>query len=543
MLRITGASVAAVIAFLPTFATPAHASLAATGVIEGRITDQAGATADATVTVHAVDDSFSTSVYTWDFEDGRYRVEGLEPGSYQVSIYDNRHGTQWVPGKETRDEAAVYEVAEGAMVTVDDQWLPFGAVRVKVSDADTGKPVPRPCVSIRSTPQDRQACGTKGVVVVPDVQPGDWDISVGGGASYFADPAERQVSVRRGKTTRLSTTLRPGAAVVTKVVDRATGAPLDAICVHLVDPVWSGQSAHMGLTCSDNTGRLEIGPFEEAWTANLYALQFRNTWDPPTALYGDQWVAQAGGGTGDQRAALKVKFVPKRTRTIPAITMDPPATITGVVRDAVTGAPVGGVCAYPYAFHPGQGHNVGKHCSNAEGRYTIDDIGPYNWPVEFAPGGLTGYAWQWSGDVPHRYAATYTQLEVGASATVDANLVKGAELAGTVTTDGQPVDWAYVEGYNRTTRDPAGPSRAYAEQDGTFSLGVYRTQNLWVSFFADGKDCWYGSTPEAATALGVTAGATTNLTLDIAANCASVPGGLSRSSEAAAGFRGLVSGS
>jgi hypothetical protein len=493
------------------------------GTVTGRITDQAGAAADATVQLHSADDTYQPIEYTWDLGDGRYSFENVPPGDYQISIHDNFHGTQWIPGKETRDDAPVFTVADGQTVTADDQWLPLGSVQVQVGDADTGKPIAAPCAYVRSSPNPVQACGTKGVVNLADVPPGDWDLDVSAGASYFTPAQPLQITVQRGKTTKVITTLEPGAAVKTRVVDAATGAPLANICVHVVDAKWSAQSAHMGQFCSGPEGTLEIGPFDDAWTTNLYAWQYRNPWEPPSTLYGDQWVG-ANGGTGDQREALKVKFVPKKTKTIATIRMDPPATVTGIISDATTGAPISGVCTYPYAFHPGQGAIFGKNCSNATGRYTIDDVGPYNWPVEFAPNTNSGYAWQWSGDVADRFAATYTPLTAGQSATLNAKLIKGAELDGYVSVNGSAADNVFVAAYNSKTRDYAGPTWDYTTADGQFQLTGYRTQGLWIEYYPAGKDCWYGDTTDAATSVKVTVGQPASVSMETSTNCAPQPG-------------------
>jgi hypothetical protein len=523
MLRITGVA-AAVIAILPFLAAPAQADAASTGAIEGRIIDQSGAGADATVIVHAVDDSHEAYAYTWDLGDGRYRIQDLPPGQYQVSLHDNLFGTQWVPGKETREEATVFTVGDGETVTVDDQWLPMGTVKVRVRDAETGRPVPEPCVLIDSTPRGDQVCGAKGLVVLDKVPPGSWMFTVSGGVSYFpSEDQTRYLTVERGRTTSATVTLAPAAAIKTRVVDAATGAPLAGICARLVDAVWSGMSASMGQSCSDTDGSLEFGPYPGGWTVNLYAYLGSNPWEPPTVRYGDQWVS-ADGGTGDQRRAIKVKMVDRRTKVIPAVRMDPPATITGTVRDAVSGAPVSGVCAYPYAWHPGQGGIYGKHCSNAQGTYTIDDVGPYSWPVEYTPYRNSGYAWQWSGDVADRFAATYTRARVGAPATVDAGLVRGGSVVGTVTDGTELVRGAYVAAYNRRTRDYAGPTWAYSDSQGAFSLPGFRTQKLWVEYYAEEKGCWYGTGPAAPTPVPVTAGeAGPSVAFDLTTTCAPSP--------------------
>jgi hypothetical protein len=491
--------------------------------VTGRITDQTGAGADATVMVRAVDSAYEAEAYTWTLGDGRYRIDNLPPGDYRISIYDNARGFQWLPGKASQEEAAIFTLADGQTLVADEQWLAPGTVRAVIGDADTGKPVARPCVSIRSTPNEVQACGRNGVVVLRDVPPGEWPVTVSGGASYFTPEEERHVVVKSGRTTKLIATLNPAAAIRTKVVDAATGSPLGSVCVHVVDATWSGQSGNMRNYCSNSAdGVLEIGPFTEAQTVNLYAYQSTSPWDPPAVRYGDQWVGGAKGGTGDQRKALKIALTPKVTKTLPAIRMDPPGTITGVARDAGTGQPVRGVCAFPYSVQTATG--AGKHCSNAQGQYTIDDVGPYSWPVEFAPSLSVGYAWQWSGDVADRYAATYLPVTAGATTTLDAAMVKGGVLAGTVTADGAPDDGVLVRAYNSRTRDIAGPTWDYTDNAGAFSLAGYRGgQDLWVSYWTGEKTCWYGSTTEAATPVRVTDGQTTQLAIDRDANCAPAP--------------------
>lgn len=497
------------------------------GVIRGRITDDSGAPpADATVTVYAVDSYFDAIAYTWDLGDGHYEIDNLAPGRYRMSVYDNSRGTQWVPQKETQDEATVFTLSDGQTLVIDEQLLPLGAVEARVTDAETGEPVPRPCLYVSSAPNSRQACGADGLVRVEDVPPGYWDISVSGGASYFPLEEGQHVEVHRGEVARLTYQLSPAAAIVTTVRDAATNAPVSGVCVHLVAPKWGGQSAHMYQYCSDSDGRLGVGPLDGSGTVQLYAYQSRNPDHTPPKYYGAQWVT-ADRGTGDQRKALLVEIEAKRTTAIPDIKMDEPGAISGVIRDKVTGASIAGVCAYPYAFQPNQGGVFGRHCSNSEGRYTISDLGPYHWPVEYTP--YTGYAWQWSGDAPDRFSATMIKVAAGSTATMDARLVRGGTVAGRVTDGDRVVDGGYVWTYNATTGDIASPSYTSISQDGTFSLRGHRTQSLYVEYWSYTKNCWYG----AATGTGVvllkrvevSAGSTTTIAADMTTTCAPHPAG------------------
>ncbi|MEU4566654.1 carboxypeptidase-like regulatory domain-containing protein [Micromonospora sp. NPDC023956] len=493
------------------------------GTIRGRITDPSGTPADATVTVRDVGGSFDASAYTWDLGDGRYEIGNLAPGQYRISVYDNFRGTQWFPQKETQDDAGLVTVTDGGTVVADEQWLPLGVVEATVTDAVTGQPVPRPCLYVHSTPNGRQACGTNGTVRVDEVPPGWWEVTVSGGASYVDGESGRHVDVLRGQVVRADTALAPATAAVTTVLDAATGAPVGGVCVRLAAPKWGGQSASMQSYCSTADGRLEIGPFSGGGKVQLYAYQPRSPYVTPAKYYGAQWVT-ANGGTGDQRQALTVKLLDQRTVTVPPIRMDPPGAISGMVRNATTGAAVSGICTYPYAFHPGQGNVWGPNCSNAQGRYTISDLGPYRWPVEFAPTRNTGYAWQWSGDVADRFSATLTQVTTGATAAMDANLVAGGSVTGTVTEGGTPLDGGYVWTYNATTGDIASPSFVNIGSNGTFTIGGHRTQQVYLEYWSQTEGCWYAAGGRAATPVAVTAGASTTIAPTMTTTCARHPG-------------------
>ncbi|MEH0824328.1 MULTISPECIES: MSCRAMM family protein [unclassified Micromonospora] len=488
--------------------------------ISGTITDEYGAATDATITVYGEDFHYEAIAYTWDLGAGRYALNNLPPGRYRISISDNVRGYQWVPRQETRDQGTLFTLADGDALVVNESFLPMGTVEARVTDAVTGMPVRRPCLHVLNTGgNDAQACGTNGLVRIPDVRPGSWQLSVSAGPSYFAvEETPDYYPITRGQVTRVAFQLNPAGAIATTVLDSATGEPATDICVRVVRPKGGGQSARMGSYCAWDDGVLEMGPFSEAGTYQLYAYQATNPYEPPAKRYGDQWVT-ANGGSGDQREALLVTVKPQQTVTIPTIRMDPPGTITGTVRNP-SGAVVPGVCAYPFAFHPSQGSIFGAHCTNSEGRYTIDDLGPYRWPVEFTPNANTGYAWQWSGDVADRFAATLTKVNPGTSATVDAKLVAGGVLAGKVTDGAGVVDGGYVWTYNARTLDIASPSFTNIARDGTFSLRGHRTQDVYVEYWVD-KQCWYGV--RSAATVAMKAGATTTIAADKTRTCARAP--------------------
>ncbi|MDG4790042.1 carboxypeptidase-like regulatory domain-containing protein [Micromonospora sp. WMMD1102] len=500
------------------------------GTLRGRVVDDSGAPADATVTVWATDRDWHALAYATPDGDGRYQIGNLRPGRYQVSLFDDVHGTQWLPGREDRTDAGTYPLADARTLTLDEAWLPLGTVEVRVTDAATGAPVPRPCARIDAPTRTVESCGAAGLVRLGQVPPGRWEVAVTAAPSHFPPARPAAVEVVRGAVARPAVTLVAGAGLTGTVRDSVTGGPVDRVCVRLVVPGRGGQSAGQPGYCSDATGRLAIGPLDHSATVQLYAYRADDPYERTDRRYGAQWVTP-NGGTGDQRLAARVRIRAGRTAAIAPIVMDPPGAIGGTVTDASTGAPVPGVCAYPYAFRPDRGSGHGRHCSGPDGRYTIDDLGPYSWPVQFVPPPGNGYAWQWSGDVADRLTARLTPVAAGRTAELPARLVAGGSLAGTLTRRGVPAGSGYVWTYHHRTGDVAGAGPAHPGPDGRFVLPGHRTQQVHVEYAEAATTCWYGlpadgnAGPRTASPVQVTDDRATTLELDLVTTCAPRPGG------------------
>jgi hypothetical protein len=120
-------------------------------------------------------------------------------------------------------------------------------------------------------------------------------------------------------------------------------------------------------------------------------------------------------------------------------------------------------------------------------------------------------------------------VTAGQTTPLDAQLVKGGVLAGTVTNGSSVVDLGYVWSYNARTGDMASASFANIRHDGTFELRGHPSQSVYVSYRSETSGCWYGTAPEwvprpaRARPVTVTAGATTTITMDIGRTCAPPP--------------------
>jgi hypothetical protein len=474
------------------------------GTIRGMVTDDHGAPAEATVTVERTDGEFWSAIaYTWVGPTGSYEITNVPPGPYRVSISDNVRGFQWAHGKENQEDADIFQIADGATAVVDEQFLPMATVTVRVVDAVTHRLVPGACATVLAGQQPR-ACAANGVVTVPDVKSGSWQVEASDpNGTHYASSAD--VDVTRAGPNKVTIVLDQAASIITTVRDAVSRAPV-VVCVDLVDPAGHGLSVHGLKFCSDATsGRLVVGPLSPG-TVQLLATPLDDT-------HGALWVTDRGVGTGDQRRAAAVKLKLGKAVTLPPVEVGLAGSISGIVTDRATGAPIGRVCAYHFAFNPGQGGTSGPECSrSADGRYTVGGLGPYDWPIEFTIAPFYGnYAWQWSGDRADRFAATLVRVRPSQTATLDAHMTAGGTLPGTVTNQAGVPQFGSIYVYNALTGDPAAWNfDTGSDPAGNFTVTQLATQPVKVEYYVSGDTrCWYRnrSTFARATSVSVTAGA------------------------------------
>lgn len=240
--------------------------------------------------------------------------------------------------------------------------------------------------------------------------------------------------------------------VRTVVRDAATGAPVPRACAALV-PVDAATLAAVTIGedqlgryggCSDEQGVLVTGDV----APGRYRLLVR-PYD--VTVHGWQWVGRHGG-TGQRERAQVVHVRAGMVTSAPAVRLDPPGTVAGVVTDAATGAPVpyALVMTVPYVPHP----KYGDHgpMTDEDGRYTITGLGPYQWPVQFA---ANGFATVWSGGVGTREQARTVRVRARQTATLDQALPAGTPLGGAVRVD-ELATYAQVLAFDAVTGDLAG---------------------------------------------------------------------------------------
>jgi hypothetical protein len=258
--------------------------------------------------------------------------------------------------------------------------------------------------------------------------------------------------------------------VRTVVRDATTGAPVPRACAALV-PVDAATLAAVTIGedqlgryggCADEQGVLVTGDV----SPGKYRLLVR-PYD--ATVHGLQWVGRHGG-TGQRERAQVVHVRAGMVTNAPAVRLDPPGTVVGVVTNAATGAPVpyALVMVVPYVPHP----KYGDHgpMTDEDGRYTITGLGPYHWPVQFA---ANGFATVWSGGVGTREQARTVRVRAQQTATLDQALPAGTPLTGAVRVD-ELLTYAQVLAFDAATGDLAG----VADAGDTYSLRLLPGQRV-----------------------------------------------------------------
>jgi len=409
-------------------------TLIATGAVEGRFTNRDGTGIEG-VEVNLEPLEPALPFYFTETDDtGSYHLLRVAPGSYRVRFTSfEENFEQYAFGVVDRADAAVIVVDADETVVVDDTRLPTGSVRVTTRDALTGEPVMEFSLFLGI----EFVHTTTGEVLLTGVPVGTHRITFASADGYsYRDLTT--VTVVEDEVAEVTLTFHPKARVETTVVDAVTGEPVEGVCLipatttQFIIPEWCPE-------VSGPDGRVTV----EVDRGGVYHFL---AWPRDAEGYGAQWVGHHGG-TGFQLAAARVTVPEGGVATAPVVRMDRAGTVTGTVTlPDGTVATSGTVSIGNEPFNVGGG--LGLAAIARQGRYTIDWLGPYQWPLYFD---VPGYARQWSGGSPERHTADRVPVVSGATTTYDQRLEPGTEV--TVSID---LGQAFLVALNARTGDRVG---------------------------------------------------------------------------------------
>jgi protocatechuate 3,4-dioxygenase beta subunit len=427
--------------------------------------------------------------------DGRFMSTNISNGDWHVDTYPGTYtvafdvsspvsGKQWATGKASAAAADTFTVQVGQTTRVDDTLAAAGTLTITVVDSVTGASVDY-CADIGEA---LFLCAdSTGTLTAPPQLPGPVPIIVFPRDGHLE--LDTTATVVSGQNTAVNLTATPGATITTTVRDSKTGYPVGGICVTAV-PLSSPSGASAGIgNCTNSSGQVTI-PGLAANSYNLFA--FAND-----GVHGHQWVGPAGG-TGIKEKAAVVSVTAGQSVAVPDIRMDKAGTLTGVIRDKVTGAGIAGAVASWGTSSAGLGGSNADVTADANGRYTFTNLGPYDWPIFYH---AAGYASEWSGNTGNRLKSNPVTVRAGRTRTHNEALTQGVTLTGLVTdATGSPMSAfaSRITVFNADSHDEIGSDDNAA--DGTYTLHVLPRQSvtLLAMLFVDPPVTFFYTNPPGA---------------------------------------------
>ena len=435
-------------------------TLIPTGFITGRVTNQGQPAQFVHIQVLNADAPFEQPVAsTFTNFDGTYRV-GVLPGTYKVKFSFSSIGiSQYAHQKTDLASADRFTVAEGEEVVVDEAAVTPSTLHGRLTNAD-GTPAVGAFVGIQSAQQFYGAAVEPTGEWSATVLPGTYTVSFGtplGTQWAFgksSQAAADQIVVGSESTVEVNDVLRaPGSATFT-ATDHKTGAAITNFCVN----------HSSGGSCT-TTGSITVSTLPGEFRAFVIAGEDQS-------YIAQEVIVNVASG---QDTPVTVSLVKA-------------ATLTTVIKDAETGAPVVGACLHMVQTLNPITLTSQRTCSGPDGTLTVKGIRPgvYNGFVSVHDG-LHGMQWVgFNRGTGAQATARLILLGEGTAATLPAiKLDKAGTLTGHVRDQatGNPLEFAFVgtASFSSGLGD-APPGAANTDTQGSYTirdLGPYK----WTFFF------------------------------------------------------------
>jgi hypothetical protein len=521
----------AVAAFAPQFA-----SADSTGTITGTVTSAAAGVAIQGIEVDVTNLATGQFASVGTDVNGNYQITGLSAGSYQVAFTPrNDQGQDYVyqfyPGKSNAAAAQAVAVTSGQTTAHVDAALDTGAtVSGEVTAGAGGAPVSGVTVYVRDygggfpnhVAVANATTDANGAWSVTGLPTGLYQVQFNPTfASNYAtqyynqamdQDAPTPITLTAGSSTSgIDGALTMSGQITGTVTNGMTQAPAEGVNVVALDPAGNQYS----YATTDAAGHYTLAHLD------------------PSASYRVEFTPPSG-------SALEAKFYPSGTtvqaaapvpvtlgQVTPNIdeTLGQGGSISGVVRDAATGYPLGGETIL-LTDDAGRPVYSGLYSgTQPDGSYEISNLAPGSYKVQFASDGAL--AFQYYQAASTLGAATPVTVTAGQTATnIDGALLRGGTLEGVVTdastgqglpngylqvldAGGHPVSYGYTDANGRYQIHGLAPGSYYLVA-GVYLDGFYQQE------FYGGTIGLAGATP-----VTITAGAT-SAGIDIAVNPESV---------------------
>jgi Carboxypeptidase regulatory-like domain len=507
---------------------PQLASADTPGAISGTVTDAALQDLSG-VTVQAMNDS-TGSDYDATTTNGTYALSGLPAGSYQVLFRPGAGENvvyQYYPDKSGASAAQAVSVTAGQTTTNINATLATGAtVSGTVTDA-AGNPLAGATVYVDDYGNgffpyyiytNNATTNSSGQWSVDGLPTGTYQVEFDApypsdyAGQYYNDVSGENpptpVALTAGSTTSgIDAALSLGGQISGTVMDGTTtpATPVQGVEVVALDA--SGdQSAN---TTTDSNGNYTLSGLSPA-------ASYRVEFTPPE---GSSLEGALYPSASTVQAATPVPVSLGQTTPNIDETLGAGASISGVVTDAASGGPIGGVSVLLTDNAGNAVYPDSEATTEPDGTYEFTNLAPGAYKVEFLDTGFLskgGLGFQYYDDASTLSSASSVTVGAGQAVTsIDAALIQGGILEGHLTdvVTGQGLADADVEIVDSTNHE-----LTFGETDpnGNYEIPGIAPGTYYVEFLPYGDSFTYqllfyggSATLAGATPVTITAGATT----------------------------------
>ncbi len=393
---------------------------------------------------------------------GRYQTTGLPNGSYEIEFIDNNN--TYVPGwygGSSRTAATPVTVSTGAVTSgIGDTMVLGGSVSGVVTAAESGTPLGSICVYAYGTSSSSASFCTDstGTFDVTGLATGtyalwfyDQDLRYLGTA-YTGPGGTSTVSVTTGSVTSgITQSLQLGGSISGTVTDASTGLPLAGICAY--ENNYYGYSPPVS-QCSSSTGAFTL-------TGLASGSYYLSMVDP-------------SGNYVTYQSSTTVAVVAPGTVSGIAVAVTLGGSISGTVEDAVSHAPLTGICVEAY------GSSYRTDCTDASGNFQINGLATGSYQI-YAYDNLGRYL----EEVYGMSGSSGTPIEVpvtnGTTTTsIDPLMTAGGTVTGSIKAAGSNQPLAGICVY---VSDSVSSGSSCSRIDGSYTVGGLGAGGAQVQFY------------------------------------------------------------
>jgi hypothetical protein len=483
---------------------PAAAADDTPGSIAGTVTDAADPSGLAGVCVLATStDGGSGFGGATTASDGTYEISNLPPDSYTIE-FDPTCGATVTSADAPQPYSSAVSVAAGSSVTgINATLAAGGSISGTVTDAADPTGLAGVCVSALSADGGigfasavTAADGTYSLTGLPaDSYTIEFDPTCNGidtSADIAQSTAQPVVLAASAALTGVNATLIAGGSISGTVTDAADPSGLAGVCVTALSSD-GGTGSGTATTADDGTYTISNLP-PDSYTVEFDPTCGGSIESTDASQYTATPVTVTAGATYGGVNAVLAEY----------------GSITGEVTDPDNPGGVAGVCVSVFS---GAGGASGSTTTDSSGSYTIGQLPPGSYTVQFDPscGGTVATL--------DLFQATGSPVAVsaGATTTADAALNADGAISGVVTDAAHPGGLAGVCVSVVSADNGTGSGSAVTQSDGTYTVAGLPADSYTVTFDPTCNGLNHSAdTPQSAPATTVTAGGYATVSAELA---------------------------